>query len=228
VEIPTFRLCRRYTDPSISPARETKSLPVRPIVPTIQDVPCVTATLLSVSIAKSPAMDDLPYYSCPTQTTGFCWLPLDAQKWCSAARLAARQLTAFMPKDAAEGRAVLAEIVVRARGRLTTQLEKHLRRDHEIKSLEADRLAFDDSVPGKQLQMNRLRPKLTRSRAPAPVADNLERQPRWITSTRFPLGVPGGRCSSYETLKKPDQAGRPRFGGRGRIAWSGESTWSGK
>jgi hypothetical protein len=80
-----------------------------------------------------------------------------------------------MSKDAAEGRAVLAEIVVRARGRLTTQLEKHFPRDHEIKALEADRLAFDDSVPGKQLQMNRLRPKLTRSRAPAPVADNHER-----------------------------------------------------
>jgi hypothetical protein len=50
-------------------------------------------------------------------------------------QVAARQLTAFMPKDAADARAVLAAIVAHARGRLTAQLEKHLRRDNEIKAL---------------------------------------------------------------------------------------------
>jgi hypothetical protein len=67
-------------------------------------------------------------------------------------RVAARQLTAFMPKDAVEARAVLAEIVRHAKSRLASRLQMHLRRHNEIKALEADRLAFDDSLPGEQLR----------------------------------------------------------------------------
>jgi hypothetical protein len=67
-------------------------------------------------------------------------------------QVAARKLTVFMPKDAAEARAVLAEIVAHARGRLTAQLEVHLRRDSQTKALATDRLAFDDSLPGETLR----------------------------------------------------------------------------
>jgi hypothetical protein len=61
-------------------------------------------------------------------------------------------MSAFMPKDAIEARAVLAEIVAHARGRLTAQLEVHLRRDNQIKALAADCRAFDDSLPGETLR----------------------------------------------------------------------------
>ena len=60
-------------------------------------------------------------------------------------QLAARQLTMFMPKDAAEARGVLAEIVARAKARLTDRLGVLLERDNKIKALAADRLAFDES-----------------------------------------------------------------------------------
>jgi hypothetical protein len=67
-------------------------------------------------------------------------------------QVASRQLTMFKPKDAAEARAVLAELVADAKARLTAQLEGHLMRDNEIEALAADRLAFDDSLPGEQLR----------------------------------------------------------------------------
>jgi hypothetical protein len=67
-------------------------------------------------------------------------------------QVASRQLTMFKPKDAAEARAVLAELVADAKARLTAQIEVHLKRDNEIEALAADRLAFDDSLPGEQLR----------------------------------------------------------------------------
>ena len=67
-------------------------------------------------------------------------------------QVVSRKLTMFMPKDAAAARAVLSEIVADAKARLTAELEMHLKRDNEIKALAADRLAFDDSLPGEQLR----------------------------------------------------------------------------
>ena len=67
-------------------------------------------------------------------------------------QVAARRLTAFMPKDAAEARGVLAEIVQHATARLTAQLEKHHRRDNQIKALAANCRAFDDSLLGETLR----------------------------------------------------------------------------
>ena len=67
-------------------------------------------------------------------------------------QLAARKLTMFLPKDAAEGREVLQEIVARAKAGLTTRVEVLRERDNKIKALAADRLAFDDSAPGELLR----------------------------------------------------------------------------
>jgi hypothetical protein len=67
-------------------------------------------------------------------------------------QLAARKLTMFLPKDAAEGREVLGEIVARAKAALTARLEVLRERDNKIKALAADRLAFDDTAPGELLR----------------------------------------------------------------------------
>jgi hypothetical protein len=67
-------------------------------------------------------------------------------------QLAARKLTMFLPKDAAEARGVLAEIVAGAKARLTARLEVLRERDNKIKALAADRLAFDDTAPGELLR----------------------------------------------------------------------------
>jgi hypothetical protein len=67
-------------------------------------------------------------------------------------QLAARQLTMFMPKDAAEARGVLADIVARAKAQLTERLGVLLERDNKIKALSAARLAFDESAPGEVLR----------------------------------------------------------------------------
>jgi hypothetical protein len=67
-------------------------------------------------------------------------------------QLAARQLTMFLPKDAAEAREMLAEIVASAKDRLTARLGVLLERDNKIKALAADRLAFDDTAPGELLR----------------------------------------------------------------------------
>jgi hypothetical protein len=67
-------------------------------------------------------------------------------------QLAARKLTMFLPKDAAEGREVLQEIVANAKDRLTARLGVLRERDSKIKALAADRLAFDDSTPGELLR----------------------------------------------------------------------------
>src|SRR4029077_2711528 len=55
-------------------------------------------------------------------------------------------------KDAAEAREMLAEIVARAKAGLTARLGVLLERDHKIKALAADRLAFDDTAPGELLR----------------------------------------------------------------------------
>jgi hypothetical protein len=94
-------------------------------------------------------------------------------------QVAARQLKAFMPKDAAEARGVLAEIVAHASSRLTALLELHLRRDNQIKALAADCRAFDDSPPGtggnRRWSLPRRRPQRLR-----PTPPHQERRPQWI------------------------------------------------